>query len=85
MKKGLSLVTHIIVLLAIIAGAIGAFVYFNGSALYQFCVVVAAVVINAVWGVFYHYSNKRLTAGLIWEYVLIGALVLLLFSWTIFS
>lgn len=85
MKESASLTIHAVVLLVILIGALWTFTYFSGSALYQFYVVITAVVVHTVWGVIYHSINKQLTAGLLLEYVLIGVLVLLLFSWTLFT
>ncbi len=85
MRKDWLLITHVVVLLSILVGALWAFTYFSGAALQQFCVIVVAVVAHIVWGAIYHSLSNRLTVGLLLEYILIGALVLLLFSWTLFS
>jgi len=85
MRRGVLLALHAAALLLILIGALWTFTYFNGSALRQFYVVIAAVVAHIVWGIIYHSLNKQLTAGLLLEYVLVGALVLLLFSWTLFA
>lgn len=51
----------------------------------QLYVVVAAVVAYNAWGMIYHYFRRRLTLDLILEYLLVGALVVLIFFWTLFA
>lgn len=85
MRKKTTLILHIITLLLILVSSVWAFIHFKGLPLMQLYVVVAAVVAYIAWGVLYHFLNKRLTLKLLLEYVLVGALALLLFSWTLFT
>ena len=85
MRKKTTFILHIITLLLILASSVWAFIRFKELPLMQLYVVVAAVAAYIAWGVIYHLLNKRLTLGLLLEYVLVGTLALLLFSWTLFT
>jgi len=85
MRKKVTFILHIIALLLIFICSVRAFIYFKELPLMQLYVVVAAVVTYIGWGAIYHFLNKRLTLELILEYILVGALALLLFSWTLFT
>ena len=84
MKK-LYPIAHYLALLIIFGVSIFAFLRFEEVPLMQLYVVVAAVVAYDAWGMIYHYFRRRLTLDLVLEYLLVGALVILLFFWTLFS
>lgn len=85
MQKRIISILHIIVLSLIFVSSVWAFLHFKALPLMQLYVVVVAVLTYIVWGAIYHFLNKRLTVGLLLEYILVGALVLLLFFWTLFA
>ncbi len=78
-------IAHYLALSIIFGTSILAFLQFKEAPLMQLYVVVAAVVSYNFWGLIYHYFRRRLTLDLILEYLLVGALVILLFFWTLFS
>lgn len=77
--------THLLTLSAIFVLAVFAFLRFAGSPIMQLFVVVVAVLAYIGWGVIYHFLNKQLTLSIFLEYLLVGALVILLFFWTLFA
>ncbi|NIT03495.1 hypothetical protein GTO10_00960 [Candidatus Saccharibacteria bacterium] len=83
LKRKTSLL-HILVLGAIFTLSLVGFWKFQGAELLQLYVVSIGVLIYIAWGVVYHFYHERLSWGLFLEYVLVGALVLLLFFWMIF-
>lgn len=85
MQRKVTFILHLVTLLLILISSVWAFIYFKDLLLMQLYVVVAAVVTYIAWGAIYHFLNKRLTFELLLEYLLVGALALLLFSWTLFS
>lgn len=85
MRVNLSTVVHFLALGAIFAISLTAFLRFEGSAVMQLYTVVMAVVAYTGWGMIYHFLSRRLTLSIILEYLLVGALVILLFFWTLFS
>lgn len=76
---------HFAALVIIFASSLWAFLRFEDSPTLQLYVVIAAVVAYDAWGMIYHYFRRRLTVDLVLEYLLVGALVILLFFWTLFS
>ena len=78
-------VAHFAALAIIFSASLWAFLRFEDSPLLQLYVVIAAVVAYDAWGLIYHYFHRRLTLDLVLEYLLVGALVILLFFWTLFS
>ena len=78
-------VAHFLALAIIFASSLWAFLRFDDSPILQLYVVIAAVVAYDAWGLIYHYFRRRLTLDLVLEYLLVGALVILLFFWTLFS
>lgn len=84
MKRWFSL-AHYVALGVILGISTAAFLYFKDSPWMQLYVVIAAVVAYDTWGMIYHYFRRRLTLDLVLEYLLVGALVILLFFWTLFS
>jgi len=83
-QKG-TLIAHTVALTIIFFGSIWAFIHYESLPLMQFYVVIAAVLVYVTLGIVYQILNKRLTFKLVLEYFLIGALGILLFSWTLFS
>jgi hypothetical protein len=79
------IIAHFLALAIIAGSSIWAFLQFDDSPVLQLYVVVAAVVAYDAWGLIYHYLRRRLTLELVLEYLLVGALVILLFFWTLFS
>ena len=69
----------------IFISSLWAFLRVGDSPILQLYVVIAAVVAYDAWGLIYHYFRRRLTLELVLEYLLVGALVILLFFWTLFS
>jgi len=84
-RRDWAMLAHIVALGVIFGVSIFAFLHFEGVLLMQLYVVVAAVIAYDVWGMFYHYFRRRLTLDLVLEYLLVGAVVILLFFWTLFS
>ena len=76
---------HLLALGIIMVSSLWAFLRFEDSPILQLYVVVAAVVAYNAWGLIYHYFRRQLTLELVLEYLLLGALVILLFFWTLFS
>jgi hypothetical protein len=76
---------HFLALAIIFSSSLWAFLQFRDSPILQLYVVIAAVVAYDAWGLIYHYFRRRLTLDLVLEYLLVGALVILLFFWTLFS
>jgi hypothetical protein len=85
MKGKLLLTLHIAVLFIVLAAAVGVFLLFSGNPAIQFYVVVVATAAYLVWSLVYHFLDKSLTKRLLLEYSLVGVLVLLLYSWTLFG
>lgn len=85
MRKTVTFVLHIVALALISVISIWAFIYFKEMQLMQLYVVITAILAYIAWGAIYHFLNKRLTLELLLEYLLVGALVLLLYSWTLFT
>ena len=73
--------THAGVLAAIFGLALWGFMRFRGAEIIQFYVAGVAVLAYVVWGTLFHYFHKRLSLSLFIEYLLIGALVLLMVFW----
>uniref|UniRef100_A0A832DRZ2 Uncharacterized protein n=1 Tax=candidate division WWE3 bacterium TaxID=2053526 RepID=A0A832DRZ2_UNCKA len=78
-------IAHFLALAIISGSSVWAFLRFEDSPLFQLYVVIAAAVAYNAWGMIYHYFRRRLTLDLVLEYLLVGALVILLFFWTLFS
>ncbi len=85
MRKRLIFILHLSTLLLILVSAVQAFIHFKSLPSMQLYVVFAAIFAYIGWGAIYHFLDKRLTLRLLLEYILIGLLALLLFSWTLFS
>jgi len=75
---------HLLVLGVIFVLSLVAFWKFRGVELLQLYTVAIAVLVYITWGVVYHFYHERLSWGIFLEYVLVGALVILLFFWMIF-
>jgi NADH:ubiquinone oxidoreductase subunit K len=85
MRKHLLTVGYISLLALIFIAAAWAFSALDKQPLYQLYVVVAAVSSYVVLGVVHSHLRKRLTSSVLVEYLLVGALAFLLFTWTLFS
>ena len=85
MRERTSFILHIFMLSAIFAGGIWAFISFKDAPAVQFYVVVISITVYIVWGLIYHFIDKSLNRRVIVEYFLVGMLVLLLYSWTLFG
>lgn len=85
MRRKVTFILHIVTLLLIFISSVWAFFHFKELPLMQLYVVATAIAAYIAWGVIYHFLNKRLTLELLLEYILVGALALLLYSWTLFS
>jgi hypothetical protein len=70
---------HYLVLFAVLVSGFLAFFKYQGHQVTQFYIVVATVLSYVLWGVVHHKLEKRLSIGVIMEYVLVGTLVILLF------
>ena len=69
-------------MLALIFGlSLFSFLKFKGVEVVQLYIGVTAVLAYISWGIFFHYYHKRLSWSLVLEYVLVGALVVLLVFW----
>ncbi|GMR19039.1 MAG: hypothetical protein BMS9Abin34_163 [Patescibacteria group bacterium] len=84
-KQKIPHLLHLLVLSLIFSLAVAAFVKFKSLVLVQFYVVTVAVLAYISWGVVYHFYRKRLSWSLFFEYFLVGALVIILFFWTLFA
>jgi len=78
-------VAHLVALASIFIVSVAAFLRFSDSPLLQLYTVIASVLAYVGWGITYHFLDKHLTLSIIVEYLLVGALVILLFFWTLFS
>lgn len=78
-------IVHLVALASIFIVSVAAFIRFSDSPLLQLYTVVAAVAAYVGWGITYHFLDKHLTLSIVLEYLLVGALVILLFFWTLFS
>jgi len=56
------------------------FVHFSYFPSYQFLVVLGIVTAYFIWGVVHHAVLKRLSIGVLAEYLLIGGLVVMMFA-----
>lgn len=83
--KNYGFLAHLFALAIIFGCSLWAFLQFEDSPLLQLYVVIAAVVAYNAWGLIYHYFRRWLTLELVLEYLLMGALVILLFFWTMFA
>lgn len=83
--KNLGIAAHFAALGIIFSSSLWAFLRFEDSPILQLYVVIAAVAAYDAWGLIYHYFHRRLTLDLVLEYLLVGALVILLFFWTLFA
>lgn len=78
-------IAHFLALVLIFVISLTAFLSFKDNPVMQLYTVVMAVLAYNGWGVIYHLYRKSLALDIILEYLLVGALVILLFFWTLFS
>ncbi|MEX1061619.1 MAG: hypothetical protein WEC39_00715 [Patescibacteria group bacterium] len=68
--------------LAVIFGlALWGFLRFQDAQIVQLYIAVVAVLAYVGWGALFHYFHKRLSLSILVEYLLVGALVLLMVFW----
>jgi len=72
--------THYLVLALILLSGLGLFLVFRWQPHRQLLTVVVTVVGYVTWGVIHHKLEDRLSAGVILEYLLVGGVVICLFS-----
>ncbi|HUD20208.1 MAG TPA: hypothetical protein VMR81_07230 [Patescibacteria group bacterium] len=73
-------IIHYIVLLLILAGGIGAFYYAAPNTDTQFIIGVVTSVAYVLWGFIHHAMNRDLHQKIVVEYVLIGAIAIVLLA-----
>ena len=76
------LLHYLILFLIILGGLFGAW-YFSFNRLARFGVVSLSVLGYVVWGVSHHLLEKRLSWGVVLEYILLGFVILAAFSLTL--
>jgi hypothetical protein len=69
-----------IVLTCILLGGLGAFFYVRPNELLQFVVGVATSVAYVVWGILHHMMKKDLHMRVVIEYILMGAIAIVLLA-----
>lgn len=75
--------THIIhygILALILGGGVGAFYYVTPNASLQFVVGVVTSVAYVIWGLIHHAINRDLHQKIVVEYILIGAIAIILLA-----
>ena len=68
------------VLVAILIGAAGAFYYVRSSPSLQFTVGIVTAVAYVLWGIVHHALEKDLHQRVVVEYILIGAIAIVLLA-----
>lgn len=74
----ISKLLHYIVLLAILTGGVVAFYLVRPNVTYELLVSIATTVAYVLWGIIYHVIEKDLHHKIVIEYVLIGAIAIVL-------
>jgi hypothetical protein len=71
---------HYIVLLCILCGGLGAFYYAGPDRALQFIIGVIIAVSYVAWGLIHHALQKDLHQKIVVEYILIGAIAVILMA-----
>jgi hypothetical protein len=71
---------HYVVLCVILAGGIGAFFYVGPNASLQFIIGVVTSIAYVVWGFIHHAIQKDLHQKIVVEYLLMGAIAIVLLA-----
>lgn len=70
---------HYLVLFLMLAFGLVMFFGFRWRPEYQFLVVIGMVAGYVIWGIIHHHLERRLSWGVITEYLLVGLVVICLF------
>lgn len=73
-------IMHYFVLALILAGGLGAFYYVTPNPSLQLIVGVVTSVAYVVWGLIHHALNRDLHQKIVVEYILIGAIAIVLLA-----
>lgn len=74
---------HYFVLFVILFSGLFGFWYFSGNGFIRFIFVFFTLLGYVIWGIIHHYSENRLSWGVILEYLLLSLVILAAFSLTI--
>jgi len=77
MNHNIRIFDYLLLLLILTGGSLG-FIFHKGNPVTQFLVVFLTVLLYIAWGIWHHKTEDRLSWGVVTEYLLVGALVLLL-------
>ena len=73
-------VVHFIVLVAILTGGVGAFIFVSPNRSLQLAVGVITSVAYMLWGFIHHAMQKDLHKKIMVEYILIGAIAVIMLA-----
>lgn len=71
---------HYIVLIFILAGGIFSFYYVRGNATLQLAISIVVSVSYVIWGILHHMLEHTLHKRIVIEYLLIGAIAIVLLA-----
>ncbi len=71
-------VSHLLVLIAVLAAGVIAFMYVTPNATLQLYVGIVTAVVYVLWGLIHHVINRDLHQKIVVEYLLIGAIAIVL-------
>ncbi len=70
---------YLVLVLGLCAGLIS-FLLFRYDSSIQMYSIVGMVAFYILWGIIHHYLEDRVTPHIVWEYILLGCVILLLYS-----
>ena len=73
-------IVHYMVLIAILAGGLGAFYYVSPDSTLQLTVGVVTAVAYVLWGLIHHAMQKDLHKKIVVEYILVGLIAIILLA-----
>jgi hypothetical protein len=73
-------ILHYFVLLVILAGGLGAYYYATPDTSLQFVIGIIIAVAYVIWGLIHHALQKDLHQKIVVEYILIGAIAVILLA-----
>jgi hypothetical protein len=73
-------VVHYFVLLAILAGGVGAFLYVSPNTSLQFTIGIITSVAYMLWGFIHHAMQKDLHKKIVIEYILVGLIAIIMLA-----
>jgi hypothetical protein len=71
---------HFIVLMAILAGGLGAFFYVSPNSTLQLTIGIITSVAYVLWGFIHHAMQKDLHKKIVVEYILVGLIAIILLA-----